>query len=280
MRNFRSILFVVCAAGLAVSLVSTLFFTFKIREREHYLDRLVESALPDNRDGSNEEIVIRLSEAIHEKTSNPLSTQDLDSYSRWESTSPFNVTSAVSLRYGGFGVEGHSTYGACGTMSRTLLNALWTLDIPARKLQLLNNKEGRGGDHTMIEFFSGDRWLVISPSDNSFVWRMDDGRIATANEIHGDPELFAQIYKQDPRYPYLFDNYKNIRWEKLPRPVTRLFRILMGEKRYMNAVTPKLYDKPRTFFVIVSVMFACVFALGAALTVSRPRQPGPRETVR
>lgn len=278
MHKLRSITFVLCAVGLTVSLIGAFFFTTRVRERERYVDRLIESALPDRSAEPTEKTAVRLSRAIHRQTRNPLSPDTLDAYSKWESTSPFNVTAAVSLRYGGFGVEGHSTYGACGTMSRTLLNALWKLDIPARKLQLLDNEYGRGGGHTMVEFRSGDRWLVISPSDNSFVWLTDEGRIATAKEIHDNPEIFSQIYDKDGNYPYLFDNYMNIRWEKLPAPVSRLFRLLMGHKRYINTVTPKLYDKPRTFFVIVSVIFACVFALGAAL--SRPRKTLLRETVR
>lgn len=276
MRKFRSILFVVCVVGLTVSLISTLFFSIKIRERDRYLDKLIETTLSGDEAKNNEEIAVKLSKAIHQATRKPLSPKDLDRYSRWESTSPFNVTSAVSLRYGGFGVEGHSTYGACGTMSRTLLNALWKLNIPARKLQLLDNEEGRGGGHTMIEFRSGDRWLVISPSDNSFVWRTNDGRIATAKEIHDDDELFAQIYQQDPGYPYLFDNYRNIRWDKLPRPVAGLFRVIMGETRYNSAVTPGLYDKPRTLFVIVSLILCGLFACGAALTFSKPRNTSGR----
>ncbi len=276
MRKFRSILFIVCAVGLTVSLIGALFFSIKIRERERFLDRLIDTALSNEGTESNEEIALKLSKEIYQKTRNPLLKQDMDRYSQWESTSPFNVTSAVCLRYGGFGVEGHSTYGACGTMSRTLLNALWKLDIPARKLQLLDNEDGRGGGHTMIEFRSGDRWLVISPSDASFVWRTDDDRIATAKEIHDNDELFAQIYDQDPGYPYLFDNYKNIRWEKLPRPVSRLFRVFMGENRYNNAVTPSLYDKPRTLFVIVSLILSVMFACGAALAVSKPRKASDR----
>jgi hypothetical protein len=30
-------------------------------------------------------------------------------------------------------------------MTRTVLNLLWALDIPARKLQILDNAEGKGG---------------------------------------------------------------------------------------------------------------------------------------
>jgi hypothetical protein len=267
MRAIRSIVFCIFAAGLVVSLSGTVFFSFKIRERERLLDRLIQTALPSG--GGAEESALRLSDEIYRQTRNPLPLNDMDWYSRWESTSAFNVTSAVSLRYGGFGVEGHSTYGACGTMSRTLLNALWKLGVPARKLQLLANDDGLGGGHTMVEFRSDGRWLVISPSDRSFVWRKPDGSIATANEIRGDHLMFAQIFEQDPRYPYMFDNTSNIRWEKLPGPVSGAFRIVLGEDRYAAAVTPKLYDKPRTFFVILFGISAALSGVGTLIT--RPR---------
>ncbi len=83
-----------------------------------------------------------------------------------------------------------------------------------------------------MEFLANGRWLVISPSDSSIVWRRPNGQIATAQEIHDDPAIFRQIYERDSCYPYLFDRWSNIRWEKLPPLVRAVFRFVLGEKRY------------------------------------------------
>ena len=273
----RKFLFIIFYTVLIAAVISSVFFLFKVREREHFLAELIAASGAARADLTVEETVLTLSDHIYNRTRNNLELKQLDLYSRLESTSPFNVTSAVALRYGGFGIEGHSTYGPCGTMSRTLLNALWTLDIPARELQLFPNDEGKGGGHTMVEFFASGRWLVISPSDNSFVWRKPGGEIATAAEIRDDKTIFAGVFDQDPDYPYRFDNYGNIRWEKLPPVVTTVIKKVIGEERYENASTPRLYDKPRTLFFIASLAAVVVCYLLAY--VSRPRsRPAPRRS--
>ena len=265
----RKAIFYISVAGLAISLAAAVFFFSKVRESDRYVEGLIEAALPDGTTHSPVEAASALSNKIFCKTHRTLDRNDLAPYDRWESVSFFNVTSAVSLKYGGYGIKGHSTLGACGTMSRTLLTALHKLDIPARKLQLLGAAHGEDG-HTLVEFLDGDRWLVISPSDSSFVWRKDDGQIATAEEIKRNDNLFASIYSVNPRFPYRFDNYSNIRWAKLPRRVTGLIKFVIGEKRFNEARTPTLYDTPRTLFLFASLSFSLVFAVVGIF--GRPRR--------
>jgi hypothetical protein len=242
----RKLAYYVAVAGVVVMALSSIFFFAKMRERAAYINDLTQSALtPEERDDPSQ-AAVALSRAIYRRTNNTTAVDDLDVFSRWESTSFFNVTAGTSLRYGIYGVEGHSVEGACGTMSRTLLNALWSLGIPARKLQLLDDENGVGGGHTMVEFYDGARWCVISPSDSSFVWRRADGTIATAEEIRGDSALYSAVYEWKNGYPYRFDRTANIRWEKLPAGARRVIHALVGQKRYDNATTPRLYDKPRT----------------------------------
>lgn len=238
---------------LVLSLVFSIFFLFKVRERNKFINELIDISVKSKDLDDVEQIVISVSREIYKKTNKGLIRDELDLYSRVESLSFFNVTSAVSLRYGGFGIIGHTVYGPCGTMSRTLLNALWKLKIPARKLQLLNNEIGKGGGHTIIEFYHDDDWRVISPSDSTFVWRTENGEIASAKQIHDDPTIFSQIYRIKPNYRYLFDNYSNVRWEKLPQWVTCTIRFVIGERRFNSAETPKLYDLPRSLLLYCSI---------------------------
>jgi hypothetical protein len=139
-------------------------------------------------------------------------------------------------------------------MSRVLLNALWQLGIPARKLQLLAAPGSGQVQHTMVEYRLGDRWQVISPSDSSFEWRNHAGQVATVDEIRSDPAIFEQVHARHPWWPASFDHTAHIRWEKLPRPVRAMIRIVLGPRRYEQAETPHWYDTPRRFLLDVSLV--------------------------
>jgi hypothetical protein len=138
-------------------------------------------------------------------------------------------------------------------MTRVALEALHRLRVPARKLQLLADEARSVEGHTMLEFRSGDRWLVLSPSDGAFTWRTHGGRIATLEEIQADPTIFAQIFARFPNYPYRFDHPSHIRWAKLPPLLRGAFRLVLGQKGYDEAFTPLLYDQPRRLFLVVAL---------------------------
>jgi hypothetical protein len=266
----RKVLFILLSALFVLQTAATILVGYKMYRRDRRLAEFVHATLQDNENLPTEEKVLRLSDAIYRRTRYVFDEDKLDWYSRLECKTALNVTASVSLRYGGFGLAGHSTVGPCGTMTRTLLNVLWSLDISARKLQILDNAEGKGGGHTMIEFQADGKWLVISPADSSFVWRKADGSIAGAEEIRRDPKLFSQIYERYPKYPYLFDRYGNIRWEKLPPRLQSLARRVLGEERYRTATTPRLYDRPRTLIFLASLCMTLLFGLLAC--AARPRR--------
>jgi hypothetical protein len=256
---------------LILSLVFSLFFLVKIRDQNQLIDKLIDVAVTSKDLNDREQIAISLSSEIYRRTNKGINKDELDLYSRIESTSFFNVSSAVSLKYGAYGITGHSVFGPCGTMSRTLLNALWRQKIPARKLLLIDNEHGKGGGHAMVEFYHNGAWRVLSPSDNTFVWRTEDGEIATAKQIQNIPTIFSQIYIEKPNYPYLFDNYKNIRWEKLPNWITSMIKSVIGEHRFNSMETPKLYDLPRTMFLYCSILSSIFFSIVAY--ASRSKKP-------
>jgi hypothetical protein len=214
------------SALLGAAATSSVLFHSKVKERERLLRHLIARATKGGTIRDADEIAIRLARAIYERTWGTVSLEHLSPFERLETRSWFNMTAAVSLKYGAYGVSGVPN-GPCGTMSRTLLNALWLVGIPARKLQLLPTGEGVPG-HTVVEYFSNGRWQVISPSDGGFVWRTADGRIATLEEIRSDPDVFEQIHEVDHGWPFRFDNVRRIRWDKLPRPVRNAVERLLG----------------------------------------------------
>jgi hypothetical protein len=260
-------------AALLLALVAALFSAFlvaKVEERDRLLDGLILDATAGVARADTDAIVTSISRAIYVRTNAGIRAADLPLFERWEATSFFNVGTSVALKYGGFGVEGSDRIGPCGTMTRVLLNACWSLGIPARKLQLEPDDQGRYGGHTMLEFHSGGRWQVISPSDSSFTWRTRDGRIATVAEIRSDPALFGQIYARYPNYPYRFSRPRHIRWEKLPGPVRAAIRAVLGPQRYDAAETPRLYDQPRSLFLVMALTVTGFCVVTAWVT--RPRR--------
>jgi hypothetical protein len=259
--------------SLVLALCGALFSAFmlaKVEERNRLLGGLIRTATRGVERTDTDAVVLSLSREIHARSNATIRPEDLPLFERWEATSFFNVGTGVALKYGGYGVAGEQDIGPCGTMTRVLLNACWTLGIPARKLQLEPDDQGRWGGHTMVEFRSRDRWQVISPSDSSFVWRTRDGRIATVDEIRADSTVFAQVFARYPNYPYRFVRPFNIRWAKLPGPVRGAFRAVLGEERYRTAETPRLYDQPRVLFLTTGLGTTVLFAASAWLT--RPRR--------
>jgi hypothetical protein len=252
--------------------VASVFFYGKLRESAVLVNALVRTSTRGVPEMDTEARAQAVAREVFRRTNREITPGELPLYERLESTSVFNVTSSVSLEYGIFGVTGHSQVGPCGTMTRVTLEALHQLGIPARKLQLLEDESGHSGGHTMLEFRSRGRWLVISPSDQAFVWRRPDGAIATLEEIRANPAIYAQIFELYPNYPYDFRNPRHIRWAKLPPVVRAGFRRVLGQRGYDEALTPRLYDQPRELFLYGSLV-AFLGAGLAALLVAKPGRP-------
>jgi len=254
---------------LILSLISSVFFVFKVREANQLLDALTDDAVTSKNLKDREQIVISLAQEIYRRVDRPLNKDDVDWYTRLAGGSFFYISAAGSLKYGGYGFVG-GVGARCGATSRTLLNALWRLKIPARKLQLLGTDLGRSGAHTMVEFYYHGAWRVCSPSDNGFVWRTEDGEIATVSQIQNNPAIFSQIYLAEPDFPYNFDHPSNIRWGKLPNWMISTIRFVIGERRFKSMETPKLYDEPRVLFLYCSVLSSVLFLVLAC--VSTPKR--------
>jgi len=266
-------------ASLLLAVVAALFSAFmmaKVEERNQLLGALVHDATKGVARADTDAMVIAISQAIYARTNAGIRAADLPLFERWEATSSFNVDTSVALKYGGYGVEGSDRIGPCGTMTRVLLNACWSLGIPARKLQLEPDAQGGYAGHTMLEFYSGGRWQVISPSDSSFTWRTREGCIATVDEIRTDPATFAQIYARYPACNYCFSRPRHIRWEKLPAPVRATVRALLGEQRYEATETPRLYDQPRSLFLVMALTVTAAGVIAAWVTRPRRRRSATR----
>lgn len=259
-RTYR----LIAILGCLFFTVSSVFVYIKVQERNAYMHGFITVSLSNKTLLTRDDTVLTLANSIYSLTKNDygVELQKMDWYERFESTFFFNMSSTVALKYGGYGVRGHYVFGPCGTMSRTLLNALWDLDIPARKLQLLNNQYGKGGGHTMVEYFDNGKWKVIAPSDQAQIWRNQKGEIASVAEIQSDRAIFNQVYERYPQFPYLFDNPRHINWSKLPVWVQESIKTILGEERFNTMETPRWYDHPRQ-----AIFYACLFFLGVSLMI-------------
>jgi hypothetical protein len=261
--------FVVLAALFAVASV---FFYGKMRQGDKVITDFVAQATRGVSLADTDGVAMALSREVFRRTGNGIPAARLPLYDRLESSSFFNVTSSVSLERGIYGILGNSQIGPCGTMTRVMLRSLEQFKIPSRKLQLIDDGTGKGGGHTMLEYRSSGRWVVLSPSDSSFVWHTKDGRLATLEDIKDDTTVFAQIFERYPDWPFRFTNTSHIRWTKLPRAARGVLRWLLGDQGYRDALTPYLYDRPRMLFFYGSLGAFALFAGLAFLTRGASRR--------
>jgi hypothetical protein len=272
MRHTLFRLFVVLT--LISAAASVLFFA-KLREEDAVMRAFLEDATRGVPRADPEALALAVARDVHRRTQGAVRAEDLPVYEQFESASLFHVSTGASIRFGMYGLTGQAKVGPCGTMTRVTLDALDRLRIPARKLQLLADEKQRVEGHTMLEFRSGDRWLVLSPSDDAFVWRTPDGRIATLDEIKADPAIFAQVFERFPGYPYRFDGTGHIRWAKLPAPVRGFFRLALGPKGYEEAQTPRLYDQPR-LLLLLTALGLCTACAALAWWLQPPPKPAEK----
>ncbi|GAB7079315.1 hypothetical protein [Megalodesulfovibrio paquesii] len=269
--------FFAAGIGFFVMLFGCIFFTGRIRERAELLDTLIRETLPAVDEVSlgppantrAEALAIALAQAIFLRTNAPLDANMLDWYELLESMSPFNVSAATALKYGGFGLKQHSRYGPCTTMSRTLILALKRLNVPARPLYLEADERGLGGGHNIVEFYDEGRWKVIAPSDRAFVWRTRDGRVASVADIVASPEVFSQVYESYPHYQYLFHKPRRFSLPDAPE-FLRSFIALFLTNDGDGPVAPALFQSPRGFMFRVCLVLASLCAATAIWL--RPRR--------
>src|SRR5262249_49602164 len=159
----------------ALFLTASGFFFDKSREADRVLSSFVNGAIRGIPPADTDNVAMALSQEVFRRTGRYAPTTDLPLFDRLEAASIFHISASVSIQHGIFGVIGHPQLGPCGTMSRVMIRSLEQVHIASRKLQLLDDVNGQGGGHTMIEYRSNGRWVVLSPSDSSFVWHARDG---------------------------------------------------------------------------------------------------------
>jgi hypothetical protein len=92
--------------GLVLALAAAAGSYAGVVEEDRLLDALVRGSLAGVERSDTTAVVLALAHAIHERTNRGVRAADLPLVERLESTSPFNMTAAVCLKHGVFGVIG------------------------------------------------------------------------------------------------------------------------------------------------------------------------------
>lgn len=100
--------------------------------------------------------------------------------------------------------------GGCSQRSALLVAVLDAYGIPSRKLLIGLTDEYAG--HVVVEALLDGKWRVLDPLFG-YVYRKDNGELATADDLHENPELVARVARADTNpfpIPYRLDafNYR------------------------------------------------------------------------
>jgi hypothetical protein len=138
-------------------------------------------------------------------------------------------------------------------MTRILLLSLWESDIPARRLILndsLNNKL-----FSLAEYYSEQKWKVVSVADSAFLWLNRYGKIATTDEIKEDSTILSQIYNYNPEWNYSLDYISHVNWDILPASIKYIVKAIIGDASFENTESPKILERPRKLaFALMSII--------------------------
>jgi hypothetical protein len=182
--------------GATVSAAAALFFHGKVREDDARVDGLVRAAVRGVPLADTEAVALALSREVFLRTNRRMGAHELSPYERLESSSFFNVTSAVSLEHGANGLEDQAHIGPCGTMTRVTLQALDRMGIPARKLHL-HDEAPRGIRHAMVE---SDRAAAGSWSRPATAFRVARPRWSH-RDAGRDPGRLHDLHQVFARFP-------------------------------------------------------------------------------
>lgn len=255
----KTIKFISLVVAILFFLIGVFFTSIVIIDNNYY-DSINSSIL--GQEIVTEQEIISFMDWIYDNCNQSVSKEEVPFYIIMEGLLPLRYSTKSIIDYACY-VEGYPYWGTCGSRTRVALVLLRRRGIPVRKLQLELDK----GSHTMPVVLVNGKWRVFDV-DHNFYWVNNQGEVATLEEIKTDPDLFAQIKKEWPKYKYTFSKTAYIRWKKLGR--FRKYLVPMLEKvfgaEYVAEIdTPPIYERPRIFyailFYVVSLFFLIVYII-------------------
>ena len=213
-----------------------------------------------DRPGDDETRAKQLVHFVATSGGQPVDPDSASLTARLEHALPLELSPVTVLR-DGFAFPDARRFGSCGQLARTVRAVAWLRHIRSHKVP-------------MVALYFDGAYRLFDPAYD-FYWINRSGHVASIEEVRGDPEIFAQIHRVVPEYPYDLGDASYIRWSRLGRPGARIkstLTALMGRSWVENLDTPKLYDRPWWGYMWTSLVAAAV-SLTTGLSLIGRRSP-------
>jgi hypothetical protein len=219
--------------------------------------------------GDDESKAIALAHFVATHGSQPVDPESASIVARFERSLPLAISPGTVLREG-YAFPDAFRFGPCGQLSRTIRAVAWLRQIPSHKVLL-----GTGaGEHAMVALYVHGAYRLFDPTFD-FYWTDRSGHVASVEDVRNDPEIFAQVFRKVPHYPYRLDDASYFRWSRLGSAggwIKQALTAVRGPEWVANLDTPKLYDRPWWGYGWVNATSG-VLLLGVGLARTRRREP-------
>lgn len=226
------------ALGVALLLLSAYCSSIH-RKNDRYL--LNASAFIFDGPGDDESKAIALSHFVAMEGIQAVQADSASTMARIEHSLPLELSPVTVLREG-FAFRDAMRFGPCGQLTRTVHAIAVLRHVPSHKVLI----ETKGQEHAMVTLYARGADRLFDPTFD-FYWTNRSGHVASIDEVRNDPEIFAQIYRKVPWYPYRLEDVTYFRWSRLGAPgrwLRRGLSAVLGASRVDHIDTPMLYERP------------------------------------
>lgn len=170
-------------------------------------------------------------------------------------------------------LQAYFQYPDCAGAARLMIRMLAALGIEASKLALYD--DAGVGRHAVVEAEIGGR-LVVADANHGYVYRLPDGRLATAEDLARDPAIArARLAPGDNPVIADFRNARSINWDKVPVLMPLAYAVLhriIGE-RVDRLPRPAFLEMPKLLSGAAFLgLGALLFLPLASIPAARPRR--------
>jgi len=253
------------ALGFVFLALSGVCFTVHLRNSA-YLKQATQSIFDGP--GDAEAKAIALAHFVSVQGGQAVDSSSASVMARLEHKLPFELSPVTVLKEG-FAFTDARRFGPCGQLSRTIRAVGWLHGIPSHKVLLETN----GQEHAMVALYVDGAYRLFDPTYD-FYWTNASGRVATIDEVKRDPEIFDQIFRKEPNYPYRLDGATYLRWSRLGLPGRWLRAALVkikGEAWVAELDTPAIYERPWLGYALVNLLAGVFFLVVGMVRLYTPR---------
>ena len=219
--------------------------------------------------GDDESRAIALAHFVTTQGIEAVQSDSASTLARIEHSLPLELSPVTVLREG-FAFRDASRFGPCGQLTRTVHAIAVLRHIPSHKVLI----ETKGQEHAMVTLYARGADRLFDPTFD-FYWTDRSGHVASIDEVRNDPEIFAQIYRKVPWYPYRLTDVTYFRWNRLGAPGRWLRSALsawLGANRVDRIDTPMLYERPWLGYSVLSLVTSIAWLLLGVVALW-PRRP-------